>query len=148
MKKILSIFILLILLTACTKEKFSLNKEYYNNPVFEEIDSTKLKKLEQDKQSFLVMVYTAGCTSCMNFEKILTEFTIENNLQIFRINIADIAGTKLSGKIKYTPTLAIYKEGKVYRYLNAESNDDTKYYKSTTSLKEWLEKYILLENIT
>ena len=145
MKKIIFILLFLVLLTACTKEKFSLNKEYYNNPIFEEIDSTTLKELEKDKQSFLVMVYTAGCISCMDFEKVLTEFTTETNLQIFRFNITDIDGTKLAGKIKYTPTLAIYKEGKVYSYLNAESNDDTKYYKSNTDLKTWLEKYILLE---
>ncbi len=143
MKKIIYIFLLLLVLTGCTKEKFKLEDKYYNNPSFEEIDSKQLNELEDNKESFLVMVYTTGCFSCMDFEKVLTEFTKEYNLQIFRINIKDIDNTNISGKIKYTPSLVIYNEGEVYKYLDAESDKDTKYYKDTTNLKEWLDKYIL-----
>ena len=142
MKKILYIFLLIILLTGCTKEKIKLNDTYYNNPSFEEIDSKRLKELEDNSESFLIMVYTTGCFSCMDFEKVLTEFTEKYNLNILRININDIDDTDLSNKIKYTPSLAIYKEGKVYKYLNADSDKDTKYYKNITNLKEWLDKYI------
>ncbi len=145
MKKILCIAILLIMLTACTKEKFKLNDTYYNNPSFEEVDGNTLKELEDDSESFLVMVYTTGCFSCMDFEKVLTEFTEEYKLNILRININDIDKTKLKDKIKYTPSLVIYKEGKVYKYLDADSDKDTKYYKSTDTLKEWLDKYIELK---
>lgn len=143
MKKIIYIFLLLLVLTGCTKEKFKLEDKYYNNPSFEEIDSKQLNELEDNKESFLVMVYTTGCFSCMDFEKVLTEFTKEYNLQIFRINIKDIDNTNISGKIKYTPSLVIYNEGEVYKYLDADSDKDTKYYKDTTNLKEWLDKYIL-----
>ena len=143
MKKIIYIFLLLLVLTGCTKEKFKLEDKYYNNPEFTEIDSKKLNELEDNSESFLVMVYTTGCFSCMDFEKVLTKFTKEYNLQIFRINIKDIDNTNISGKIKYTPSLVIYNEGKVYKYLDAESDKDTKYYKDITNLKEWLDKYIL-----
>ena len=143
MKKILLTIFLLVLITGCTKEKFTLEDKYYNNSSFEEITKDELKELEDNKESFLIMVYTTGCFSCMDFEKVLTEFTQEYNIQIFNININAIDDTKLSNKIKYTPTLVIYKEGKVYKYLDAESDDDTKYYKSTENLKEWLDKYIL-----
>lgn len=143
MKKILLAILLLVFLTGCTEEKFNLTEKYYNNPSFEEIDSKQLNELEDNKESFLVMVYTTGCFSCMDFEKVLTEFTKEYNLQIFRINIKDIDNTNISDKIKYTPSLVIYKEGKVYKYLDADSDEDTEYYKSTTNLKEWLDKYIL-----
>lgn len=145
MKKILCIAILLIMLTACTKEKIKLNDTYYDNPSFEEVDGNTLKELEDDSESFLVMVYTTGCFSCMDFEKVLTEFTKEYKLNIFRINIENIEKTKLNNKIKYTPSLVIYKEGKVYKYLDADSDKDTKYYKSTDTLKEWLDKYIELK---
>ena len=145
MKKILCIAILLIMLTACTKEKIKLNDTYYNNPSFEEIDGTNLKELENNKETFLVMVYTTGCFSCMDFEKVLTEFTEEYKLNILRININDIEKTKLKDKIKYTPSLVIYKEGKVYKYLDADSDKDTKYYKNIDNLKEWLDKYIELK---
>ena len=144
MKKILSIFLLIILLTGCTKEKIKLNENYYNNPSFEEIDSKKLNELEDNSESFLVMVYTTGCFSCMDFEKVLTEFTKEYNLNILRININDLENTEILDKIKYTPSLVIYKEGKVYKYLDADSDKDTKYYKNITNLKEWLDKYIAI----
>lgn len=146
MKKILCILLIVILLSGCTKEKFSLEDKYYNNSNFSEIDKEKLKELEDNSESFLVMVYTTGCFSCMDFEKVLTEFTKENNLTIFRININDIEGTKIEDKVKYTPSLAIYKKGNLYKYLDANSDKDTEYYKSTSSLKKWLDKYIILEN--
>jgi len=146
MKKGLLIILLIIFITGCTKEKFSLEDKYYNNPSFEEIEKAELQTLEKNKESFLVMVYTTGCFSCMDFEKLLTEFTTQNNLQIFRININDIENTKLANKIKYTPSLVIYKDGKVYKYLDANSDKDTEYYKTTDNLKIWLSKYILLEN--
>ena len=142
MKKILYIIILLLMITVCTKEKFSIEDKYYNNPSFAEIDGKQLNELEDNSESFLVMVYTTGCFSCMDFEKVLTEFTKEYNLSIFRINIKDIEKTALKDKIKYTPSLVIYKEGKVYKYLNADSDKDSKYYKNTDNLKEWLDKYI------
>ena len=82
----------------------------------------------------------------MDFEKVLTEFTKDNNLTVFRININDIEGTKIEEKIKYTPSLVIYKKGALYKYLDANSDDDTEYYKSTDSLKKWLDKYITLSN--
>lgn len=81
----------------------------------------------------------------MDFEKVVTEFTNEYNLHVFRININDIEKTKLANKIKYTPSLVIYQKGKVYKYLDANSDKDTNYYKTTTNLKEWLDKYILLD---
>lgn len=146
MKKGLLIILSIIFITGCTKENFSLEDKYYNNPSFEEIEKAELQTLEKNKESFLVMVYTTGCFSCMDFEKLLTEFTTQNNLQIFRININDIENTKLANKIKYTPSLVIYKDGKVYKYLDANSDKDTEYYKTTDNLKIWLSKYILLEN--
>ena len=146
MKKVLLGIILIIFIVGCTQEKFALTDKYYDNPSFEEINQTELKELEKSKESFLIMVYTTGCFSCMDFEKVLNDFTTENNLQVLRINITDIKNTKLANKIKYTPTLVIYRDGKVYQYLDANSDKDTEYYKSTTNLKTWLDGYILLEN--
>lgn len=145
MKKVLCL-LLVILLVGCSKEKFSLEDKYYNNGNFQEIENDKLKALENNSESFLVMVYTTGCFSCMDFEKVLTEYTNENNLTVFRININDIEDTKIENKVKYTPSLVIYKKGKVYKYLDANSDKDTEYYKSTNSLFKWLDKYIILNN--
>lgn len=144
MKKVLLTILLMILCIGCTKqEKFSLEDKYYNNGDFVEIENDKLKELENNSESFLVMVYTTGCFSCMDFEKVLTEFTKEKKLTIYRININDIEDTKLEEKIKYTPSLVIYQKGNVYKYLDANSDKDTEYYKSTDSLLEWLDKYIV-----
>ena len=145
MKKGLLVILLIIFLAGCNKEKFYLEEKYYNNSSFEEIDNSSLRDLEANKESFLIMVYTSGCFSCMDFEKVVTEFTNEYNLHVFRININDIEKTKLANKIKYTPSLVIYQNGKVYKYLDANSDKDTNYYKSTTNLKGWLDQYILLD---
>ena len=106
MKKGVLILLFLIILASCTKEKFPLESKYYNNPSFEEITTKELLELEKNQESFLVMVYTTGCFSCMDFEEVLTNFTTENNLQVFRINITNIKDTKLAN-INYDNNLDI-----------------------------------------
>ena len=70
MKKGVLILLFLIILASCTKEKFPLESKYYNNPSFEEITTKELLELEKNQESFLVMVYTTGCFSCMDSSSI------------------------------------------------------------------------------
>lgn len=153
MKKIffvISIFIIviisLILIFSNKKiEKFYLEDEYYNKSTLINIDSKKLKKLEEKKESFLIYVHIPGvCNSTIPFEPIVKEFVDTKNIVMYDIDFNDIKTTKLDKYIKYSPSIVIYKDGNIISYLDAESNNDLKYYQSVEGLNSWINRYVIL----
>lgn len=145
MKKILFIICLLLLITGCSNGKFNLESKYYEESKIIDTTPSVITELETNKESFAVFVYLNGCSSCSEFNEVLKDFINDNRMTFYKLEINDIEKTKINGLVKYAPSLVLYKNGEVVSYLNAESNDDLTYYKSSEKLKLWLEKYINLK---
>ena len=64
------------------------------------------------------------------------------------MNASEMKKTEISEYIKYSPSIVIYNKGKIVSYLDAESNDDKKYYESMEGLYEWFTKYVILKENT
>lgn len=145
MKKVFILLLsILFLATGCDKT-FYLDDEYYENNELIEIDSEGIKKLEEDKKSFLVFVNLSGCLSCAEFRVVLDDFMKEYNLTVYSLSITDIEGTCIDNCVKYTPSVVLYHDGKVVDYLDANSNDDLTYYESVDGFVSWLNKYVKLK---
>ena len=152
MKKCLKVFLLLAVLTlciACKKEEkiepIDLKDEYYAESKFEEVDLDGLKKLIDDKETFVVYVYLPGCSSCAAFKEVLDEFQKDNNLFIYSTQIEYAKQTEIGDKITYAPSFVVFKEGKIYGYLRSEKDEDLPYYETAAKFKEWLIKYVNLK---
>lgn len=145
MRKLLLITFMLIILTGCSNKKFNLEEEHYNNNDRLDINSKEYKDLINDKKSFTLFVYTPGCISCIETEKVLREFQDENNIFIYTIEASQMKETKLSKHIKYTPSVILINKGKVISYLDASSDEDKPYYETLDGFKEWFSKYIILK---
>lgn len=146
MKKILFIFLSLFILNGCTKnEPFYLNDEYYEKSEFVEIDNTKLKELENAGESFALVVYNSSCIGSANFIKLINEYLENNEIKIYRILGKNTNDTLLSKKIKFFPSMVIYKDGKIIEYLDTELNEHIKYYENLESFEEWFESIILMK---
>ena len=50
----------------------------------------------------------------------------------------------LADSIKYLPSAAIYRQGELIKYLDAESDEDIPFYQSAENFRNWLSKYINL----
>ena len=124
-KKVLLLIAMVLFLAGCKTEKFYLEDELYKNSAITDLSNTEVQKLEKSKKNFMLFVYLPGCSSCEEFRTVLEEFLENEKVEIY--------------------SLSIYNEGKVVDMLDSASDKDLPYFKSATSLKEWLEEYIYLE---
>lgn len=144
---LLLISITIFVLKNKSELKFYLEDKYYEKSGFVDIDDTKLNELIDSKESFALFVYQPACVTSSNFEKVLNEFLDENPIQIYKIAFSNIKDTSLSKKIKYYPSFAIFNEGKMIDYLDADSDDDLKYYETKDGFNKWFTNYVLLKNM-
>lgn len=146
MKKISLILLTILLLVGCTKEKktevFSLDEELYNNASIIEIDSSEFKELEKNKNNFAVFVHLSGCTSCSEFRKVLDSFTTENNMTLYSIEYKEMKKTSIYKFVEYAPSLILYKDGEMVKYLDSVSDEDLPFYEDVESFKKWFSKYV------
>ena len=149
MRKLLLLIIPLFLLFGCTNsEPFYLDDELYNSNELVDIESTDLEQYINDNKSFAVFIYTQGCFTCFDFEKYLEEFQEKYKIKFYAMNASEMKKTEISEYIKYSPSIVIYNKGKIISYLDAESNDDKKYYESMEGLYDWFTKYVILKENT
>ncbi len=144
---LLLISIIIVIIKKMPEQKFYLEDKYYGNSEFTTIESNDLNKLMNDKESFALFIYQPACVTSSEFEQILYDFTKSNNIKIYEIAFSDIKDTKLSKSIKYYPSFAIFNKGKMVDYLDAESDNDLKYYKSKDEFEKWFTNYVLLKEV-
>ena len=143
MKKIIIIILLLVIVvTGCKKKAFSLEEKYYDEANLVEIDDSKFNELLENKESFAIFIYEPSCITSSEFSKVIEEFSEKYNLYLYSISFQDMKNTVLSEKVKFCPSFAIYKKGKLVDYLDASSDEDTDVYKSVDNLSEWFFGYV------
>ena len=125
---------------ACSNSNNTLSNHYYQNEQLIELDNEKLVELEQNKESFAVFLYTPACLTSLDFKQVVEEFLKTNNLSFYAVSKAETDNTILSQTVKYYPSVVIYDEGKITKYLQADSDEDLKYYKTAENLKDWFLK--------
>lgn len=149
MKKFICSFILIftLIITGCKNEDYpiTLSNKNYKESKFVDIDSKKLNKLVKEEESFVLFIYQPLCVTSYEFNKVLTEFLNEYKLAIYKIPFSEIKGTSLEDKVKYYPSFVVYNKGEVVDYLDAESDEDTEYYKTVNAFKDWLDDYITFD---
>lgn len=147
MKKIIVVILSLLILTGCNKqiEKYYLSDEYYNEYNLIELDDVSFSELENSKDSFALLVYSTGCTACSSFESFVDSFLKDNNLTFYKMNYNVMKTTDINNKVKYAPSVVLFKDGKIVEYLDANCNDDTVCYESKENFAEWFNKYVYVE---
>ena len=145
MKKILLVLLGCLLLTGCKQDKFYLEDKYYESNNLIEPTVEEVNKLFENKESFAAFVYTPGCISCAEFELVTNEFRENNNIVFYHISLEVAKETKIHDKVIYSPSAILVNDGEIIAYLDATSDKDLEYYKSSNNFKTWLEQYIELK---
>jgi len=135
------------LLVGCNNKQdtFSLDKEYYQNNSFNELDKNTFDDLINNEKSFAIFIYQPLCTTSYEFNKILTEFANQYQISFYKMSFSDMKETELKEYIKYYPSLVIYYEGEIVDYLDANSDSDSEYYKSVDGFKKWFSNYVSIQ---
>ena len=127
---------------------FYLEEKYYGDSVFNEIESNDLNNLINDKESFAIFIHQPFCSTSYEFNKILTKFSEENKISFYKMSFDEMKKTVMYENIKYYPSFAIYNNGKLIDFLDAESDEDLKCYKDMEEFKNWFNSYIQMKDIT
>ncbi len=144
----LLITIISILLTKKVEKPFYMEDSYYGANNIIEIKIDKLNKLIDKKESFAVFIYQPMCITSSNFESVLSEFLKDKQISIYKIAFSNIKDTDLGKSIKYYPSFVIYNKGKMVDFLEADKDEDVRYYSSKDGFESWFTKYVKLKNIT
>ena len=96
------------------------------------------------EETFAVMVYLPGCTSCASFAPVVKEVADSDQIPVYAVNYEEIRDTdsELAELVKYTPAFLLFEKGKVVGNLDAGRSDDTESFKNAKSLSEWIGNYI------
>ena len=104
----------------------------------------ELQTLENEGKTFPLFVFLSGCPTCAEFLPFVQEYAKQKNIEMYSIDLNDIWGTtnSITDRIKYAPSMFIYKDGQVINYLDSSKDEDYDYYKSVEKLSEWIDASI------
>ena len=129
MKKLVLVVIMVLLMFGCKKEE-------------EQPDDTK--KLPEVKEPINLDSKYYNSTE-------LKEVTAEeinqmvDNKESFATPTEEKKKTIIHEYVTYAPSVVIFKEGKIIAFMDALSDEQIKYYETVDGFKEWVTKYINLE---
>ena len=119
-KQIIAIFMLFFMMFAgfgCSCKK--------DDSYLKDIDEATLDKMKVDGESFVLFVYQIGCHGCERFKPILNSAIEEKKVVVYGINIRTVENdTDLMTSIEYTPSLVVYKEGKIEMVTDPDKNEN------------------------
>ena len=136
-----------LLLTNKSKkiEKFYLEKEYYNENGLVTVGIDDFEKLLSDKKNFLLFIYNDVCSFKIPCDTIYDKVAKDNKFEILQMNFREFKETSLYGKVKYAPSIIIIKDGKIVKFLDAESDEDLERYQDGEKFLEWLSNYVYID---
>ena len=123
---------------------FYFEKQYYDKSESIEIDYQKYNELIKKNESFALLIYQPLCITSYNFEKIVTSFTEQYKLTVYKIAFSEIKNTNLNTKIKHYPSFGIFNKGKLISYLDSESDEDFKKYSNLEDFTRWVSKHAVI----
>lgn len=157
MKIVILIVIILILVVVIIERNlvfktknvmFYLEEKYYGESVFNEIKSEELESLIEKDESFAIFIHHSFCSVSFEFNKVLVQYAKKNKISFYKISFEEMKKTQMYETIKYYPSFAIYKEGKLIDYLDAESDEDLKRYKDKDEFHKWFSSYVQIKNVS
>lgn len=146
MKKVFTIFIMLLFLTSCklnqndNKERIFLSNNYYNKGEFIEIKSDDL--LDKVNDTYILFTYNSYCNLPISCEDIFKSFAKKYDIDFVSIPFEEFKNTKFYETVEYAPSIIIIKNDEIVDYLDANSDKDLNKYQDQKEFESWLDNYI------
>ena len=123
--------------------RFRLDADDYGESVEVYIDDKEYTEMISQKRSFIVMVDKPGCVTTSDISDWLQKYPDEMKFKYYNLRWSYAKKTSLHDYVKFTPSIALIREGEVVAWLRADSDEDKSYYEDSEALKSWLKKYII-----
>ena len=113
------------------------------------VDTDTLKTMIQNQETFFLSLYLPGCSACASFAPVVEELAASDQIPFFSMSLADadLSGTPLDGKAKYTPSAAVFKDGKLMGMLDPNADEDTDYFRNAENLSAWISTMVPFETV-
>lgn len=138
------VVILGIILWQKSVRPFRLESKYYEKSEYLDLDKEKFEQLAEAKESFVVFICQDLCANSAGFNKLLDQFLAKHRMAIYKMYYSDVKETTLGEKIKYYPSFAIFRKGKIVDFLSADKDEHIKVYQDVNEFEKWLAKYVVL----
>ena len=119
-----------------------LEPEYYNSAAETTLDVETFNQMLADQKSFVLITYLPTCTN--DIISFLKTYSESRQISYFYLNWSDSRETALKSIIKFSPSVAIIKNGRPVSFLDADSDADIEKYSSFDAFSAWLDEYIVL----
>ncbi|MGU3373084.1 thioredoxin family protein [Bacillus mycoides] len=131
------ILVIVTLIIASGSMFFLFNKTEDEKPLYKNVSMKGYKQKMDDKEDFIIYIYSPTCTFCKSFKPTLNETIKETDLKILALDtsVSDNLDNTFFNKykIEHTPTLIYYSRG--------EEKDRREGNISKKDLLEFLEPY-------
>ena len=119
------------------------------DPGLEPLEEEGLKKLIEEKKTFAVSVYLPGCTSCAAVAPVVKEVADSGQIPFYQISLSSIQGKDnvIAEKVKYTPSVVIFKDGELLAYLDSSKDEDFEPFTKAEALSKWMGEYVEMETV-
>lgn len=150
MKKIIKLLLLLVLplicLSSCKKKEDKvLISSTYNTKSAINLDEDAWSDKVANADSFILYVYSNGCTSCTYFESnVLNKYIKEKSIDIYKIEDCDYKIDTLP-RYQTNPKLVIFKQGAIINQISIKQNENI--FNNKNDLSKYLDKYIVISNM-
>lgn len=104
-----------------------------------EITAAEFAQLVESKQSFVVAMHRTTCSAEFPLMAVAEEYAKSKNAILYALSEDEFKQTTLAETVKYLPSAAIYRDGELVKYLDAEKDEDSPYYKTVEGFGEWAE---------
>ena len=126
-------------------EKFNLESDLYSGSELKELSVDEFEKLVKNKKSFVVIAHMDFCPAETPLTSTAEQLVHDDGFTFYGLKSTEFEGSSLSQSVTYLPSAAIYHNGELVKYLDAESDEDIPYYQSAEGLRNWLSNYINLK---
>lgn len=139
---VIAIVAIIGLLVIFWPRTFALDDNYYGREGLSEIDIDTMRQMIDEHKTFAVFIYQTSCSTSENFEKVLEEFSTRNQIAMEKTSFVEAKNSGLVGELKYYPSFAIYHNGELVDFLDADSDEDTEYYRTVEGFTKWWQQYV------
>lgn len=103
-----------------------------------EITAEQFASLVDEQQSFTVIVHMTVCPAEFPLSAVAKKYAHNSGATLYSLDEEEFKQTELAETVKYLPSAAVYRDGKLLKYLDAEKDEDMPYYKTVEAFGEWV----------
>lgn len=138
------ILVAFVVIMLTRTHKFTLSPEYYGAAEVQNINIDELQSLIDGQKSFGLFISQPACQASADLGKYLQEFADTHSLKFYEISFSTIKDSNIIPDLKFYPSFAIFHNGRVVNFLEADSDEDAAAYTSVDGFEDWFSGYVEL----